>query len=502
MSKMQYDLMIFEVLREAGDYEKLARLLPEDWQTAPAYDEVTIRMRLLAAEIFSRRGHLDQMELALAPYLQDIDRVPFGLVASVLVMSSIYRNRCCEPAEALRLASSARAVATVRGDESTAAEAVHAEGKALWSLGRCDEAISTFEEAIRLYAGQSRTYRLALAYLSLGEVLGRIGLVEEARSALERAIRILLKFRDEYSLAVARVDAALILIAQGEYEISLKYLEFAHNTFEQMGHDRHRLTTLNKIAEALLYLKAYDKAANYIARALEVATAICSTQVASTYELKGRLHLAQQDWGKAKKALFASLDMAEQAGNRIQKLEAWRTLGKLYLAQGRDSQAAYVLREALDETVDLRAALLELELKALLSQAMCSTDPNEACRLLTEVEAAIKNRSLPELKKASQAARKRIDSLDREHFFIITDNRMPTLADAKIALLKWLWSRSLHRSKGDVREAAARLGISPAYIRKLTKLILRDLLRPAKKRSGKLKKAEFIEPEKPTADQC
>jgi tetratricopeptide (TPR) repeat protein len=483
MLKMQYDLVIFEELREAGDYERIAKLLPEDWQAAPIYDYSAIRLRLLAAEVFNRRGRFDQMGMALAPYLADIDRAPFGIVASILVTSSAYRNCCCDPSEALRLASLAKTVATARDDEYTAAEAVHAEGKALWSLGRWDDAISRFEEAIHLYAGQSRAYRVALAYLSLGEVLGRTGEVEKARTLLERAIRILLKFRDEYSLAVARVDAAIALNALGEYETSLRYLEFAHNTFEQIGHEVHCLTTLNKMAEVLICLRAYDKAASYIARALEMAAAIRSTQVASTYELQGRLYLARRDWEKAKGALLASRQMAEQAGSRNQKVETGCTLGKLYLAQRRESEAAAVLREALDEAIDLRATLLELEIKALLSQAICSTDPPEACRLLTEVEAEIKNRYLPQLKKVCQSARKQIDSLDREHFFIIADTRMPTLADAKVALLKWLWARALHKSRGDAREAAARLDVTPAYIRKLTKLIPRDLLRPARKRS-------------------
>jgi transcriptional regulator with AAA-type ATPase domain len=104
--------------------------------------------------------------------------------------------------------------------------------------------------------------------------------------------------------------------------------------------------------------------------------------------------------------------------------------------------------------------------------------------LLSEVEAAVGSRPLAELKKEVQAARKRINALDQEQYFIISDANIPLLADAKISLLKWLWARALHKARGNAKDAAATLGVTPTYIRKLTKVIPRDLLRPTKKRTG------------------
>ena len=88
-----------------------------------------------------------------------------------------------------------------------------------------------------------------------------------------------------------------------------------------------------------------------------------------------------------------------------------------------------------------------------------------------------------ELRREAQAARRRINSLDQEQYFILSDAKIPLLADAKISLLKWLWARALHRARGNARDAASILGVTPTYIRKLTKVIPRDLLRPGKKRS-------------------
>ena len=152
-----------------------------------------------------------------------------------------------------------------------------------------------------------RSYRLGLAYLCLGGVLNRIGKVEEARVALERGIKILLKCNDEYNLAVARVNVAHALNAIGEHDTALKYLLFAHEKFEQIGHQHYSYLTLNNIAATLIYLKQYDRAEGYVGRALELGAKVRSTQIASTYEIKARVHLARREWaaGKARATDFA-----------------------------------------------------------------------------------------------------------------------------------------------------------------------------------------------------
>lgn len=479
------DLAALEELRESGDYDKIATLLAVGWQPASEFDEETIRLRLLAGELAGRNGKIEEMEAALGPYLDNVDRVPFALAARVMLMTAAYHYRRNEPSETLRMAVSAQAIATARDDDFTRGEAIQLQGQALWSLERWEEAAGCFQEALEIYAAGSRSYWMGVAYLCLGAVRNRMGAVEEARTTLERGIKILLKSHDEYNLAVGRVNVALALNVIGEHETAQKYLLFAHDTFSQMGHEQYGYLTLNNIAATLIWLKDYDAAERYVTRAIEMGVKVRSTQIASTYEIKARVHLARRQWVKAEKALRTALEIAEQANSQIQKADVRRTLGKYYLSQDRYDEASTVLWEALDLAHDLRATLLELEIKALLAQAICATNPVEACKLLSEVEAALGLRPLGELRREAQAARRRINSLDQEQFFIMSDREIPLLADAKISLLKWLWARALHRARGNAREAASILGVTPTYIRKLTKVIPRDLLRPGKKRSKK-----------------
>src|SRR5262249_44120541 len=144
--------------------------------------------------------------------------------------------------------------------------------------------------------------------------------------------------------------------------------------------------------------------------ALEKGVRAGSTQIASTYEILARVHLARREYDSAAKLLMSAWELAEQANIQSQKAEIRRTLGRLYLAQELDEEAAAMLGEALEIAQKLQASLLEIEVKALLAQALCQSDPVEACNLLSEVESALGNRPLPDLRREAQAARRRINA--------------------------------------------------------------------------------------------
>lgn len=494
MSDQVIEVAALEELREAGDFDKLGAILPDAWDRDDSFDPENIRHRLLAAELSGRAGRLDDMEAILAPYLDGVDRVPYGLASRVLLALGTFYYRKGEPSEALRLARLGETVAAARDEDFTRAEALQLAGQALWSLERWEEALEYLERTVAEYASQNRSYRLGLGYLCLGGVLNRSGRIEEARTALERSIKILLKCRDPYTLAVARVNVATPLNLMGGHETALDYLRFALEMFERVGHDQYTYLTLNAIAATLVQLREYDAAERHIVRALELGAETRTTQIAATYEIKARLHIARREYEAAQKALDASIEIAAQANSNLQRAEARRTQGRLLLAGRRDDEAAAVLWEALELARALEASLLEVEIKALLVQAICVTDPMDACDLLSSVETALKGRRLPELKKAAVTARRQIDSLDHEHFFVLSDSKVPLLADAKLALLKWLWARALHKARGNAREAARLLGVTPTYIRKLTKVIPRDLLRPGRKRSKQKTETEPPDP--------
>ena len=93
MQQNVLDLASLESLRESGAYDRIAALLPDGWQALPEFEDEALRLRLLVAEISGRCGRVEDMEMALAPYIEDLDRVPLGRAARVILMIAIYRYR-------------------------------------------------------------------------------------------------------------------------------------------------------------------------------------------------------------------------------------------------------------------------------------------------------------------------------------------------------------------------------------------------------------------------
>jgi tetratricopeptide (TPR) repeat protein len=482
MPMKQVEAVVPEALRELGEYNKLITLLPKNWQSLPEFDYTSIGWRLLAAELAGRADRLSEMRFALTPYLHNIGKAPFAIAARVLLGCSEYHFQSQALYQALKSASLAQTAAQASEDDFAQAEAVHLEGKALLALERWDEAIERFEQAIALYCEQGRPYRLGLAYLDLGATFNRTGKAEEAHTTLERSIKLLSKSRDEISLALARLTVAESLNAIGEPETAYQYLLFALETFNKIN-SKYILQTLNDIAATLMLLKDFAGAESYINRALQLQTVSAASQIIVTYEIRARLHIAKYHFDFAEKDLQKALEFANRDSNYSHIAEIKRTFGRLRLTQKHHEEATLFFNQALEAAQAYKETLLELELKAWLAQAICEDNPVEAFKLVAEVETALEGRCLIELKRVMQSARKRLNALEQEHYFVLSDAKLPLLADARDAMLKWMWARSLYKAKGSSRKAAAILGVTPTYIRRLTKIIPRDLLKSKKKKT-------------------
>ncbi len=476
MSQKQADILALESFRDTGDYVRLAEVLPRHWKLLPEFDYDAIRLRLFAAELAGRTNRIDEMSSALTPYLSRLDRMPFGLVSRALLLCSVYHYLSKDLPHALKLATEAETVAHIRDDEAAEAEAIAFQAQILAVMEREEEAIDRFKKAIACWGCQHQLHKIGLAYLGLGMVLNRVGQVEEAHLTLDRSAKLLSKSRDDCSLAFARFHLAFALNALGEPETACQDLLLAYDIFKRKAHEALG-ATLNAIAATLIILKEYTEAESYLQQAFShQATTL---HLAGTYEVKARLHFARRECDEAEAALASALSVAEISAKDAAATK--RTFGKLRLAQKQYKEAATLFREALAIAQDAKEWLLEIELKALLVQALSEVEPLEAFKLMAEVEAALEGRNLVEVKRLAQTSRRSLKALEQEHCFVLTDTKLPRLCEAREEMLKWMWARSLCKSKGNSAKAANLLGVTPTYIRKLTKTIPRHLLKKTPK---------------------
>ncbi|MEW6129159.1 MAG: hypothetical protein AB1757_19120 [Acidobacteriota bacterium] len=483
MAQNQADATLLESLRESGDYKKLAEFLPNSWRNSPEYNFEAIRLRLLAAELASRIEKPDELKTAMSPFLRNIDKAPFALAGRVLLGCANYYHYFKDYQQSLKFSSQAEAAAFARDDEWTQAEAHYLKTLALHELTDWDKSLVEIQEAILLFSEQARLYRLGLAYLTKGIILNRLGRIEEANTALFKSLKLLAKFPDYQSQAIARFHLAKTFSHQGEFSNAYQQLLFAHEIFETTGNEYDYLT-LTELVLMLTALKDFDEAKYFICRALNSSQANLSAG-AKAYAVKAEYHLARREFEEAGSAVRISLDYATQNKNKLQESEAKKIYGKICLSQKLYEDAARYLETALDLARELQEPLVIVETKALLAQAICEANPSEAFSLLSQVEAYLEGRELNVLKKIAQEGRKQINAIEQEHFFVLSDAHLPQLADAREAMLKWMWARSLFQAKGNAAKAASIIGVTPTYIRKLTKEIPRDLLRPKKKRTKK-----------------
>jgi tetratricopeptide (TPR) repeat protein len=270
-----------------------------------------------------------------------------------------------------------------------------------------------------------------------------------------------------------------------EYELAASHLDLAYQCFERMGCPSHLILGLARIAETMVYRREYEKANTLLSRAIALSADQVNDEIACCIrEIKGRLLLARGAHLEAEMVLAEAIETSHRKDYRFQKLVALRTLGQLCLAQHRHDEAATLLLEALQEAVDFQASLLEMEINVLLAEAIHLKDPLRACSMVLEVEAQIGDRPLLELKSLCRRTRELIKGAGKADYFILSDAKMPSLQDAKAVLLRWLWDRALLNTKGNAKAAAELLKVTPAYIRQLTRRIVRSHSRAARGRGA------------------
>jgi tetratricopeptide (TPR) repeat protein len=116
-----------------------------------------------------------------------------------------------------------------------AAEACHVEGMVLAGIGRDDDAVDAFEEAVDLAEKAGAASGVAASRLELGPALARLGHDEEAVRTIEQARVGLVEADDAVGLARAAWALAGVHRQHGRYEEALGELGSAAEQFEAVG---------------------------------------------------------------------------------------------------------------------------------------------------------------------------------------------------------------------------------------------------------------------------
>lgn len=182
----------------------LARDVDDDDALATAYASVGL-CRGLAGDAAGSEAHY-ALAIPLAERAGDL-----ALLARIYTNRTVHLLSTARYAQAQATAQQCARYAEAAGSPDLRAVATCNEADALLMLGRYDEAVRRYEQALALYHRMG-SRRVAGAHLGLGEVYRRRGWREQARAAYEQAVRVAEDAGNVRVLVPALTGLALVLL--------------------------------------------------------------------------------------------------------------------------------------------------------------------------------------------------------------------------------------------------------------------------------------------------
>lgn len=301
---------------------------------------------------------------------------------------------------AVLLRSSAPGAAEEAREAPPSARECLAEARVHERAGRMPEAITAFETAIHRAEldGEQRMLAEALRRLSVlchlrsdperarslcrrshdtARGLGDRGLAAEALNTLggfefehgamgpARALlqQALLLGGDRADLR-SRIEQNLGIIAtiQGDHAAALVHYRSSLDACEASGDEKGCAIAYHNLAMISADRLEWDEAEFYYAASERIAERIGEVHLQGLCRLNhAEVHLARQAYGPAREGAEAALAIFDRLGSSIDKADAYRVIGMVYRATGRNALAEARLRAAIETAVATGSVLSEAE---------------------------------------------------------------------------------------------------------------------------------------------
>jgi tetratricopeptide (TPR) repeat protein len=182
-------------------------------------------------------------------------------------------------------------------------------GTLLGQLGRTDEALAEFAEAIRLYRTASNTEGVAEAMVRRGTALTSASRYPEARRSVNEALSVAVGPGFAFQRVRALFDQARLTSINGQFVEGTAIAERAVAEAKRVGLFSSAASGLREMASTLTYAERLDEAAALLSEAIDLA----KEQSAERAEMLARLQLAdlRNRQGRSQDALSVSDGLEE-----------------------------------------------------------------------------------------------------------------------------------------------------------------------------------------------
>ena len=241
--------------------------------------------------------------------------------------------------------------------------------------GKYAEAVAGHKEALAIFEAQDEPKMMATAWHQIGMVHQNAGDYEQAEAAYRRSLEINSQNNDRAGQASNLAQLANLYNKLGRFEEDVNFSRQAADIYVQTGDLRYEGISRSNTADTLRQLKRYDEARAEIMRAIE-----CKSQVG----------LASEPWKS-----FAILQQIEEADdNPTAARAAWVQARDAYLAYRRQGGYAQGGGENLVEhVIGLISQEKAGEIQPLFNQLANNSDASNSLKQLMQVVITILNGS-------------------------------------------------------------------------------------------------------------
>jgi eukaryotic-like serine/threonine-protein kinase len=220
----------------------------------------------------------------------------------------------------------------------------HALGVAYRNLGRQDEAMRSFQDALAIRKKIDDQRGIAV---TLGEIAGLQGTSDAAKANYEVAIAAARKIGAKKELARNLMNLGSWYHDHGKYDDALKLTKEALQGFQDIGDKNDQALCLNNIASNYDYKGDYQNALTYFKQAYEIQQQSNSTEDA-TESLRNLAEMSFKlgQYDAAQSQFVKALEASKTAGNQGMVALESSTMGVLFAAQGKYDAAISSLQEA------------------------------------------------------------------------------------------------------------------------------------------------------------
>ncbi len=237
-------------------------------------------------------------------------------------------------------------------EDSSRFSRLNARGKRATLRGDYEEALRTYDAALRLARELAEDRMIIVARLNRAMVMIKMG---EARRGEEGLREILLQTSDRRIAFSAAYNLASSLRKQGSYEQALRYARRAMDRSRELAADDLRAAVHNLLGNILLGQSYLDDALHEYEQALALRRSLPGDQrfsLAILEENVGYCQLLQRRFEEGMVRIRAALELARQVGDRRCRAECLQDLCFGHLMLDRFSQALEYGEQALDLAVE------------------------------------------------------------------------------------------------------------------------------------------------------